>query len=252
MKKHAFTLAEVLITLAVIGVVASITLPSVIKNYQKTVWTNQLKRLVSTFEQGFQRAMADEEVFDLTETQMYKNFYRHDYNYYTFLDYLRRYINMPKLSNDTNIQNNKNTTYKCLDKNEIYCKIGLNVASLYDGSYVSIWYSYDQDKNAETVEQIKNLGGHLYKVAFTLDIDVNGWKQPNVLGRDAFRFYVGSDGKLYPRGGIDYALYNQQTEISHNSNYWKNGNHLKCTSTSGSGSNNCAARIIENGWKMDY
>ena len=33
--KCAFTLAEVLITLGIIGVVAALTLPSVITNYQK-------------------------------------------------------------------------------------------------------------------------------------------------------------------------------------------------------------------------
>ena len=42
-KKSAFTLAEVLITLGVIGVVASITLPTLIKEYNKHAWVNALK-----------------------------------------------------------------------------------------------------------------------------------------------------------------------------------------------------------------
>jgi prepilin-type N-terminal cleavage/methylation domain-containing protein len=33
--KKGFTLAEVLITLAIIGVVAALTIPNVVKNYQK-------------------------------------------------------------------------------------------------------------------------------------------------------------------------------------------------------------------------
>ena len=40
---HAFTLAEVLITLGVIGVVAALTLPALIQNYQKHVTVNRLK-----------------------------------------------------------------------------------------------------------------------------------------------------------------------------------------------------------------
>ncbi len=40
-KKVAFTLAEVLITLGIIGVVAAVTLPTLVANYQKTVWVNK-------------------------------------------------------------------------------------------------------------------------------------------------------------------------------------------------------------------
>ena len=39
----AFTLAEVLITLGIIGIIASMTLPQLIKNYQKKVTAERLK-----------------------------------------------------------------------------------------------------------------------------------------------------------------------------------------------------------------
>jgi len=44
MEKAAFTLAEVLITLGIIGVVAAMTLPALIQNYQKGVVLNRLKQ----------------------------------------------------------------------------------------------------------------------------------------------------------------------------------------------------------------
>ena len=47
--KCAFTLAEVLITLGVIGVVAALTLPSIVHNIQKVVLKNQFKRAYSNF-----------------------------------------------------------------------------------------------------------------------------------------------------------------------------------------------------------
>lgn len=46
-QKTAFTLAEVLITLGIIGVVAAMTLPSLIADYQKKVYFNQFKRSYS-------------------------------------------------------------------------------------------------------------------------------------------------------------------------------------------------------------
>lgn len=48
-KKNAFTLAEVLITLGIIGVVAAITLPLLVQNYQKMVLKNQYKKSFSQF-----------------------------------------------------------------------------------------------------------------------------------------------------------------------------------------------------------
>lgn len=40
-KLNAFTLAEVLITLGIIGVVAAMTLPTLIQNHQKQVYATQ-------------------------------------------------------------------------------------------------------------------------------------------------------------------------------------------------------------------
>ena len=44
MKRIGFTLAEVLITLGIIGVVAAITLPALIQKQQEKILVNQLKK----------------------------------------------------------------------------------------------------------------------------------------------------------------------------------------------------------------
>ncbi|MCI1273128.1 MAG: type II secretion system GspH family protein [Clostridiaceae bacterium] len=51
-KISAFTLAEVLITLGIIGVVAALTMPSLIANYRKQVIITQLKKTYSTLSQA--------------------------------------------------------------------------------------------------------------------------------------------------------------------------------------------------------
>ncbi len=48
MKKHGFTLAEVLITLAIIGVVASLTLPALMANVQEQQTVTALKKATNT------------------------------------------------------------------------------------------------------------------------------------------------------------------------------------------------------------
>jgi prepilin-type N-terminal cleavage/methylation domain-containing protein len=48
--KQGFTLAEVLITLAVIGVVAALTIPTVVRNYQKTQTVTKLKKTYSAMQ----------------------------------------------------------------------------------------------------------------------------------------------------------------------------------------------------------
>ena len=69
-RKGAFTLAEVLITLGIIGVVAALTLPSLIQKYQDQVLENQLKKMYSTLSQGVQKAMADDGVSNFSDTEL--------------------------------------------------------------------------------------------------------------------------------------------------------------------------------------
>ena len=59
MRNNAFTLAEVLITLGIIGVVAALTLPSIIQKYRNQVVETRLKHFYSTINQAIARAEAD-------------------------------------------------------------------------------------------------------------------------------------------------------------------------------------------------
>ncbi len=60
MNKRAFALAEVLITLGIIGVIAAITLPTVISNYKKKLTAVKLQRFYSLMNQAIQRWETDE------------------------------------------------------------------------------------------------------------------------------------------------------------------------------------------------
>ena len=54
-KRIAFTLAEVLITLGIIGIVASMTLPSLIQSYKERVTVTKVQKAYSILNQAFKR-----------------------------------------------------------------------------------------------------------------------------------------------------------------------------------------------------
>ena len=59
LKHAAFTLAEVLITLGIIGVVAAITMPTLINNYQKKAAITAAKKAYSTLSQAYTQLVND-------------------------------------------------------------------------------------------------------------------------------------------------------------------------------------------------
>ena len=62
--KSGFTLAEVLITLVIIGVVAALTIPNVIYETKKKEYSSRLKKFYSTMKQVVQKAEADGNSWD--------------------------------------------------------------------------------------------------------------------------------------------------------------------------------------------
>ena len=50
--KNAFTLSEVLITLGIIGIVAALSLPSLINWYNKNVTLERLKKVLFSYKTG--------------------------------------------------------------------------------------------------------------------------------------------------------------------------------------------------------
>ena len=69
-KKPAFTLAEVLITLGIIGIVAALTMPSLMANYRKKVYVTQLKRVVNVLSNNFKYILANENIDDLCNSSV--------------------------------------------------------------------------------------------------------------------------------------------------------------------------------------
>lgn len=67
LKKTAFTLAEVLITLGIIGVVVAMTMPSVVNNVEG-------KQLQSALKKGYSEVLKDLDIVDFNGLKTYKTY----------------------------------------------------------------------------------------------------------------------------------------------------------------------------------
>jgi len=263
-KQMGFTLAEVLITLGIIGVVAAITLPILIQNYRKHAYVNQLKKSVTILEQGFQKMLADNEVDSLDGTDVFGSIKNTNCNAMNgvsqvncndMIQNAKKYFNIVKVDSAKNLNDYK---YKSLNYNDGLkypdAKANSAIWVLSDGSYLT---RYDW-RNVPKIEYsncdvIRSKGGKMCGWIGKITVDVNGGKQPNVEGRDIFNFFISDKGHLYSFWSRDAVI----MQNGNDNNVWykntagcgKKGESITKYQTYGSG---CAARIIDSGWVMDY
>ena len=236
----AFTLAEVLITLGIIGVVAAFTLPTLINNYRKTVAVNQLKYAYSTLSQVFTMAQKDygqmsewdiesNFVFDMDSDAQEVNDSLRNFAHKYMKPYLKVMIDCDTGSSKksqcdypiylekgvlANTQQGKTNDYRFITNN------GMIIHLLYDNNKV-------------------NYGNGIF-----LWVDINGKQKPNTYGEDLFCMYLkNSRNKFYMYG------------IGETRENLLNGHVRGCTHpTSWIQGQWCGALIQHDGWQIkdDY
>ena len=72
-KFKAFTLAEVLVTLGIIGVVSAMTVPTLMQNYQRQSYVTQLHKVYNELGQAAERYKADNNLVSLREGRIMGN-----------------------------------------------------------------------------------------------------------------------------------------------------------------------------------
>ena len=93
-----FTLAEVLITLGIIGVVTALTMPTLIKNYQKHETVNRLKETYSILYQAVRMSETENGLLETWEIPNSNGFNANTYTYGKafFEQYLKPYLKVAK------------------------------------------------------------------------------------------------------------------------------------------------------------
>ena len=189
-RKGAFTLAEVLITLGIIGVVAALTLPSLIQKHQEQVLENKLKKMYSTISQGIQKAMADDGVYRFSDTEFFQSCIYPEQKSGACAQMVKKYFNVAAVKSDRREYYDNVIQVEYMDGREVFSRdkskrmfrryLGGEEYSdrfmLSDGSEFSLMTSSS---------------GYFY-----INVDTNGEKGPNTDGLDIFGLWSNDDRSL--------------------------------------------------------
>ena len=250
-RRAAFTLAEVLITLGIIGIVAAMTMPVLIGNYQKTQAVNQLKKAYSEISQAIRISEAQ---YGTIDSWNFSNFStaqeRADY-------FAQNYI----FPNIKILQNCSPSSEKCwadtytIDgaKSNNYTNGRAGRNSFITASGYAVYYWLHATGN----------GGWFI-------IDLNGLKKPNKLGKDVFIFIMswGNRGSAvtedkctqYKLGLLPYGVHcvslspTRDELLDGTFDFGGTGSSFNCkkgTGTNTGGGGYCGAVIMMDGWQME-
>ena len=198
--KKAFTLAETLITLVIIGVVASMTIPNIIATFQNMANISALKKNYSVISNAFNLAdkfdgncIEDWLHADGNQNALYENY-----------TYIRKYLNVIRECNNVEGCWSSEETKApdgSIASNANEKGIGGDIVTftLMDGTNVCLDYWGKSDI-------ISNFGINKYLMSSMLSIwvDVNGDRKPNKLGKDVFAFVLTTKG-IIPAGAHNNA-----------------------------------------------
>ena len=184
--KPAFTLAEVLITLAIIGVVAVLTLPALIQNYNAKAWETAQKVFTNRLEVATRQMNTEEKLAGYSNTM-------------DFVNELKKYIKITRVCDNSNIT-------KCFNKEVIWNEgedpIDMstirNAASLgqddWDTDTVAVQFANGVNAiiayNPNTEQQPFNNQFSATSASMAILYDVSGNKNPNTNGKDIGKINV--------------------------------------------------------------
>jgi prepilin-type N-terminal cleavage/methylation domain-containing protein len=181
MKKNGFTLAEVLITLSIIGVIAALTMPTLVVKYQKLQTVTQLKKVYSVLNQAMRLSEVDNGDYAGWDTTLSAK----DYNEKYWLPYFR----VMKIC-DTYQDCGYTSGYPWFGSNGVVNSTAAVSPSLRttfitaEGILYSIWMYTSSVGN----------------VSHYIVIDLNNSKPPNQYGKDVFWFERAAEKGVLPGG----------------------------------------------------
>lgn len=237
--EKAFTLAEVLITLGVIGVVAAITIPTIVKNYSKHVIETRLRQTYSLLQNAINLSKSENGENYFTKMKVSDG-----NNVVSFMDsYIFKYMKVALKSKISLAELGYKTPIYKQDQATIFRALD-SVATRYVLS------------NGCIVLSVANYDSGDYYYAAAIVIDLNGVKNPNTIGKDVFRFNISYDNaskSIIDTGNIKQSFNSNTLEYLYNGVRTHEELLEGCSDISLNGIH-CTGLLVENGWKFpkDY
>lgn len=231
-----FSLAEVMISMAIVGVIAAMTIPVVISNHQRQIMLTQIQKNYSDFEQTLSILQAEHLSKGLYASVLNKKEGK------TIAQTAGVFLvgdddNEPyfKVKKDcgTTAQPCFAASYRTIANTSTVttftCNTGYNVTLLNGAAVCIIPAEIEADTNGVTAHPA------------TVYIDVNGVEEPNIGGRDLFTFNIYNS---YTIDEVDPAL------DSAAKNTARTALMAGCTNSAlGAG---CFSKLLNDNWKMNY
>ena len=190
-KDNGFTLAEVLITLVIVGVIAAMTIPTLMNNTNNQELVSKLKKTYSTMAQATNRIIA-EEGNPRDDIGGWATSRENIYNLY------KKHLNKAKdCGSGTGCfeqMTADNGFYKRLNGTNYY-----SASFNYSQRYRLILADGAQVLFADLYSGCSGSGFSSNDMCANMWIDINGEKKPNQWGKDLFIFVLKEDG-LHPAG----------------------------------------------------
>ena len=231
--KKAFTLAEVLITLGIIGVVAAMTLPTLIQNYQKQVYLNQLKKNYAIITQAVSMLKAEYDGIDPVQMPSCYKLWDHEkfLDVKKFAEAITKYLPADSVKEDS-------VRKMCFDDPAKYRITDMGGSNFAPTKMNDNWaYTWHFNNGACVSFVFNSAWDWTEESKHSFIIDVNGSdKNPNRIGRDIFFFVLKPNGALLPMG---YWYSKDEFE-----NAWGEG----CRTDGRGAGQGCARRIMDAGW----
>ncbi len=251
--KKAFTLAEILIVLFILGLVSLLTVPSLIDMYKFKIYTAQFDRVYSQLNTAFTQLTQDEMSNSVTDERTAEGLYSTRYansNLTTakmqemYADFLRNYMDVASVYNDNARWPYPDLEYINLNgmSSQVQSKFKIRGVRLFSsdkgscgklsqGAVVCVGYAMGGDSDRPVrvhvtpVENVVLNDGEYTKVnsnrvdrgAILVWLDTNGEKKPNVTGYDFFIMQVNTDGTLSEVYTRDF-----ESDEDPNNNLWDN------------------------------
>lgn len=237
---NGFTLAEVLITLTIIGVVASMSIPGIVANKNKTEYVTGLKKAYATLSQVMQRITQQAGcINDLKCT----GYFVGDNDPQAIGDAMVANMSVTKNCERAILATSSDEGCWPLPYTLDGTGNGIDFDRISYYKFITAdgmsFVVRDDNGNCNTDDSASDTGP-LFNVCGSVAVDINGKKGPNRMGRDMFFFNLTSSSRIIPFGVEDDAAYG----------HWKSA---RCGIGTDSGrGESCAARIMEEGWEMNY